>query len=82
MEGYVYACYGGVDNVDAADPGVCEDDEVGPVLVAAEDRVDVCHARAAPAAVVGVVCYGEEPNAGFEVPICGDFTVEVVDYGD
>lgn len=44
--------------------------------------MDVCHARAASAAVVGVVRYGEEADAGFEVPVCGDLAVEVVDYGD
>ena len=44
--------------------------------------MDVCHARAASAAVVGVVGYGEEADAGFEVPVCGDLAVEVVDYGD
>ena len=44
--------------------------------------MDVCHARAAAAAVVGVVGYGEEADAGFEVPVCGDLAVEVVDYRD
>ena len=81
MEGYVYACYSGIGDVDAADPGIGEDGKVGSVLVATEDWVDVCHARAAPAAVVGVVRYGKESDAGFEVPVCGDFAVEVVDYG-
>ena len=81
MEGYIYACYGGVDDVDAADPGVGEDGEVGSVLVATEDWVDVCHARAAPAAVVGVICYGKESDARSEVPVCDNFAVEVVDYG-
>ena len=81
MEGDVYACYGGVGDIDAADPGVGEDGEVGSVLVATEDWVDVCYARATPAAVVRVVCYGKESDAGFEVPVCGDFAVEVTDYG-
>lgn len=52
------------------------------MLVATEDRVDISHARAAPAAVVGVVGYGEEPHAGFYVPVRGDLPVEVMDYGD
>lgn len=82
LEGYVYSCRGVVGDIDAVDPGVGEDGEVGSVLVAAEDGVDVRHARAAPTAVVGVVSYGEESDAGFEVPICGDLTVEVVDHGD
>lgn len=34
------------------------------MLVAAEDGVDVGDARAAPAAVVGVVRHGEEADAG------------------
>ena len=80
MEGYVHACHGSIGHVDAADPGVGKDGEVGSVLVATEDRVDVCHARAAPAAVIGVVCYGKESDARFEVPVCDDFAVEVVDY--
>lgn len=82
LEGYVDTCHGFVADVDAADPGVGEDGEVGSVLVAAEDGVDVRHARTAPAAVVGVVSYGEESDAGFEVPVCGDLAVEVVDHGD
>lgn len=82
LEGYVYACHGVVGDVDAADPGVGEDGEVGSVLVAAEDGVDVRHARAAPAAVVRVVSYGEESDAGLEVSIFGDLAVEVVDHGD
>ena len=81
LEGYIYACYGGVGDVDAADPGVGEDGEVRSVLVAAEDRVDVCYTRAAPAAVVGVVCYGKESDAGLKVPICGNLAIEVADYG-
>ena len=82
LEGYIYTCYGIDSDVDAADPGVCEDGEVGSVLVATEDGVDVRHARAAPAAVVGVVSYGEESDAGFEVALCGDLAVEVVNHGD
>ena len=52
------------------------------MLVAAEDGVDVGDARAASAAVIRVVCYGEEAYAGFEVSVLGDFLVEVVDDGD
>ena len=52
------------------------------MLVAAEDGVDVGDARAASAAVVRVVGYGEETDAGFEVPLCGYLAVEVVDYRD
>lgn len=81
MEAYVYACYRIIGDVDAADPGVGEDGEVGSVLVATEDWVDVCHARAAPAAVIGVVCYGKESDARLQIPVCDDFAVEVVDYG-
>ena len=65
LQGYVYACDGGGVDVDAADPGVCEDGEVGFVLVAAENGVDISDARAAPAAVVGAVSYREESHAGF-----------------
>lgn len=52
------------------------------MLVAAENRVDVGDACAAPAAVVGVVGYREESYAGFEVSVLGNLLVEVVDYGD
>ena len=65
LQGYVYACDGGGGNVDAADPGVGEDGEIGSALGAAEDGVDVCDARAAAAAIVGVVGYGEEADTGF-----------------
>lgn len=44
--------------------------------------MDVCDARAASSSVVGVVSYGEETDAGFEIPLCGDLPVEIVDYGN
>lgn len=44
--------------------------------------MDVCDARATPAAIVRVISYGEEPHAGFQVPIFCNLAVEVVDYGN
>lgn len=55
LEGDAYACNGGVCDVDAADPGVCEDSEIGSFFFAAEDWVDVGYACAAAAPVVGIV---------------------------
>ena len=65
LEGYVYACYCGLGDVDTTDPGVCKDGEIGSVLVAAEDGVDVSNARTASSSVIGAVSYGEEPDARF-----------------
>ena len=52
------------------------------MLVTAKDGVDVSNARTTSSSVIGVVSYGEEPDARFQVSVSGNLTVEVVDYGD
>lgn len=84
MKGHVYAGDGGVVlfNVDIGDPGVGEDGEIGTLILAAEDRVDVCHAGAASATIVWVVGDGEEADSLFQFAVGTDLLVKVLDDGN
>ena len=82
MKGDAYAGNGGVGDVDAADPGVCEDGKIWSPFFATEDWVNVGYAGAAAAAIVRVVGHGEEADSCFQSSGILDFFVEVMDDGD
>lgn len=69
-------------DVDLGDPGVREDGQVGALLLAPQDGVDVGDGGAGPAAVVRVVADGEEADALLQGPGLLDVGVEVVQHGD
>lgn len=53
-------------DIDPRDPSVGEDLEVGPILLASEDGVDVRHAGGRTSSVVRVVRDGEKPDTLLE----------------
>ncbi|PSR74455.1 hypothetical protein BD289DRAFT_217930 [Coniella lustricola] len=81
-QGQVDAGDGVVVDVDARDPGVGQDGQVGAVLLAAQDGVDVGDRGRGAVVVVGVVRDVEEADAlGQGARLC-DFLVVVGDDGD
>lgn len=82
LEGDVDAGGDVVFDIEAGDPGVGEDGEVGAALLAAEDGVDVGDRGGAALAVVGVVGDVEEAGALGELALGADLVVEVVNDGD
>lgn len=81
-EGDVDAADGVVVHVDLGDPRLEQDGQVGPLLLAAQDGVDVRDRRGRAAVVVRVVRDVEEADALLERARLGDLLVEVGQHGD
>lgn len=81
-QGDLDALDGAVVHVDLGDPGVGQHGQVGPVLLAAQDGVDVGDRGGGAAVVVGVVRDVEEADALLEGARLGDLLVVVGDDGD
>lgn len=78
MQGDVHAGHTVTVEVDLAYPCVGEDGQVGTLLVATEDGMDVGYTGTAPVAGVWVVGHGEETDAGLEGTVLTDLFVKVV----